>query len=103
MAARARSRAAKPPDRVRNQPRALAHITTLAAGSWKPLAQDIHIGADAGAIHTVIACSLPAGGTHIDTAPDLIGANPDDNVIGEAKPAALLTGLDTAGIGVRGN
>src|SRR4030095_9689290 len=93
------------PLRVRHQPLSVGKCRSSVTlpGSLKALAEGIHIGADAGAIHTVITCPLPTGGTHIDTAADFIGDNPDDDVIGEPKPATLLTGLDTACIGVRGN
>ena len=62
-----------------------------------------HIGADARGIHAEVAAPLTASGAHVDSAASLVGGDADDNVVGEPKPPALLTGLDAPSVGVGGN
>ena len=62
-----------------------------------------NIGADARGIHPIIPAPLAAGRAHVDAASGHITGDPDYDVIGEPEPAAPLTSLDVAPIGIGGN
>src|SRR5262249_20743953 len=60
------------------------------APSTDAFAQRAHIGADARRVHAVVAAALPAGGAHVDAASRSVADDSDDDIVGEAEPAALL-------------
>jgi hypothetical protein len=47
-------------------------------------------------VHSVITATLSTGGAHVNAASGLVAEDPDDYVVGEAEPTALLSGLDAA-------
>jgi hypothetical protein len=75
-----------------------ALVCSLDASSKYP-----HEGANASRVHSIVTLPLSAGGAHVDASPGAVASDPDNNVIGEAEPSALLTCLDTACLGVGSN
>src|SRR5262249_9207990 len=95
------SKNAEPVPRLAASPRCQCRFWLLPAptSSADALAQRRHIGADACGIDAVVAGTFAAGRSHVDSTSDLVADNSDDDIIGEAKPTALLASFDTAGIG----
>src|SRR5262249_38737452 len=54
-------------------------------------------------VHPVITATLSTGGAHVNAASGLVAEDPNDYVVGEAEPTALLSGLDAACIKIGGN
>ena len=74
---------------------------------WFPRSVDAfperaNIGADARGVYPIITAPLAAGRAHVDAASGHVTGDPDYDVIGEPEPAALLTCLDVARIGIGG-
>src|ERR1700741_3294819 len=63
-------------------------------------AQRAHVGADACRVHAVVTAALPAGGAHVDGASPSLAGDPDDDIVDEGEPTALLARLDAADTGV---
>src|SRR6266481_1047426 len=62
-----------------------------------------HVGADTCRVHSVVTRTLEAGGAHVDAASLLVDDDPDDDIVGEAEPPALLTRFDATCIDIGGN
>src|ERR1700745_3355185 len=67
------------------------------------LAKRAHVGADTRGVHSVVTPTLAAGGTHVDAASVLITDDPDDDIVGEAEPTALLARPDATCTDIGGN
>ena len=78
-------------------PSAWPHLLDLARRWSSPdtLAERAHVGANAGGVHTVVTQTLSTGRAHVNAASGFAD-NPDDDIIGEAEPTALLARLDAA-------
>src|SRR5260370_42045345 len=66
------------------------------------VAKRAHVGADTCGVHSAVTPTLAAGGTHVDAASVLITDDPDDDIVSEAEPTALLTRLDATCIDIGG-
>src|SRR5712691_9247802 len=66
------------------------------------LAKRVHVGADTCRVHSVVTPTLAAGGAHVDAASLLVDDDPDDDIVGEAEPPALLTRFDATCIDIGG-
>src|SRR5262249_18995909 len=62
-----------------------------------------HVGANASGVDSVVTPTLSTSGAHVNAASGLNADNPDDDIVGEAEPTALLARLDAARIGIGGN
>jgi hypothetical protein len=60
------------------------------------------IGTNAGGVHTVVTQTLSTGRTHVNAASGFVADNPDDDIVGEAEPTALVARLDAARIDIGG-
>src|SRR5262249_42726771 len=67
------------------------------------LAERAHVGANAGSVDSVVTPTLSTCGAHVNAASGLVADNPDDDIVGEAEPTALLARLDAARIDIGGN
>jgi hypothetical protein len=47
--------------------------------------------------------ALAAGGAHVDAASVVVAYDPDDDIVGEAEPTALLTRFDATCFVIGGN
>src|SRR6266478_6380075 len=86
-------------------PSAWPHLLDLARRWSSPdtLAERAHVGANAGGVHSVVTPTLSTGRAHVNAASGLVADNPDDDIVGEAEPTALLARLDAARIDIGGN
>jgi hypothetical protein len=64
------------------------------------LAERAHVGTNAGGVHTIVTQTLSTGRTHVNAASDFVADNPDDDIVGEAEPTALVARLDAARIDI---
>src|ERR1700716_4032681 len=91
-----------PPRRCRRKASANA-VREWALRSFEAFPKRPNIGADARGVHPIITSPLAAGRAHVDAASGHVTGDPDYDVIREPEPAALLTCLDVARIGIGGN
>src|SRR3981081_393342 len=91
-----------PPRRCRRKASANA-VREWALRSFEEVPKRPNIGADARGVHPIITSPLAAGRAHVDAASGHVTGDPDYDVIREPEPAALLTCLDVARIGIGGN
>src|ERR1700730_14811970 len=82
---------------------ALISVASRPCSSADALAQRAQISANAGGVDAIVAAPLAAGRAYVNAAAGLVPRNSDDDIVGEAEPAGLLTSLDGARVGIRGD